>query len=119
MEIEDLLSNIEDLNFEDESLDSSDVLFSVLGLAAGVAAGPVGMTIVASLSKAKHLNQTLNMIIKLIKNICDDPNINIDNSYFREILNEELDHNQFKILQKVSKMNNINLVDVPVDERWA
>jgi hypothetical protein len=115
----DLIEKIENLDFDHEEFLDKDFLMTAVGLAAGAATGPAGLALVTALSKANQLNNIMNVLIELIDKICKNPDINIDNSYFKKELENVLSDDNKKILRRVTEMKNIDIVNAQIDERWA
>lgn len=114
--IDDIIDKIENLEFDDNFFNDNELLLNALGLALG----PTGLVLITAIKKANQLNSVTNGLVSIIKKVCDDSSINIDNSFFKENLNHILTDNMEKeILNKISKSKNIDLIEIPTDERWA
>ena len=105
----DLIEKIENLDFDDELLTNEELLLNAAGLIMGGTAGPAGLALIAAIRQANNLKNITNTLTDLVKQVCDDPNLNVDNSYFKENLkNKFLISEQKNILEKISKSINLD-----------
>jgi L-cysteine desulfidase len=114
----DLIQKIQNFDLDDETLLDENLILNAVGLALGPP-GIAGIALLTAIKKANQMNSVISNLVEVIKDICNDSDIDINETKIKELLNKKIQNNNKEVLSKIAKYYDLDIVDITIDERWA
>jgi len=114
----DIIQKIQNFDLNDETLLDENLILNAVGLALGPP-GIAGIALLTAIKKANQMNSVINNLVEVMKDICNDSDISIDETKIKELLDKKVHHDNKEVLSKIAKFYDLDIVDVTIDERWA